>query len=288
MENEEKQWTTVIKPKTGWFELNLKELFHYMDLIFLFVKRNFTSLYKQTILGPLWAIIQPFLTTVVFTLVFGGIAGLDTGGVPSFIFYMCGNIAWGYFSQCFTSTANTFTGNAAIFGKVYFPRMVIPISVVLTNLISFFIQFLFFICFWIYYVITDPAVQPNWTIALIPLMLLQMAILGLGFGIIVSSVTTKYRDLSMLVSFGIQLWMYATPVAYSTSLIAESPSLSKYMGLYMLNPLTPLIESFKNAFLGTGAVDVVYILISWAITLVVLFIGVILFNRVEKSFMDTV
>lgn len=288
MENEEKQWTTVIKPKTGWFELNLKELFHYKDLIFLFVKRNFTSLYKQTILGPLWAIIQPFLTTVVFTLVFGGIAGLDTGGVPSFIFYMCGNIAWGYFSQCFTSTANTFTGNAAIFGKVYFPRMVIPISVVLTNLISFFIQFLFFICFWIYYVITDPAVQPNWTIALIPLMLLQMAILGLGFGIIVSSVTTKYRDLSMLVSFGIQLWMYATPVAYSTSLIAESPSLSKYMGLYMLNPLTPLIESFKNAFLGTGAVDVVYILISWAITLVVLFIGVILFNRVEKSFMDTV
>ena len=288
MENEEKQWTTVIKPKTGWFELNLKELFHYKDLIFLFVKRNFTSLYKQTILGPLWAIIQPFLTTVVFTLVFGGIAGLDTGGVPSLIFYMCGNIAWGYFSQCFTSTANTFTGNAAIFGKVYFPRMVIPISVVLTNLISFFIQFLFFICFWIYYVITDPAVQPNWTIALIPLMLLQMAILGLGFGIIVSSVTTKYRDLSMLVSFGIQLWMYATPVAYSTSLIAESPSLSKYMGLYMLNPLTPLIESFKNAFLGTGAVDVVYILISWAITLVVLFIGVILFNRVEKSFMDTV
>lgn len=288
MENEEKQWTTVIKPKTGWFELNLKELFHYKDLIFLFVKRNFTSLYKQTILGPLWAIIQPFLTTVVFTLVFGGIAGLDTGGVPSFIFYMCGNIAWGYFSQCFTSTANTFTGNAAIFGKVYFPRMVIPISVVLTNLISFFIQFLFFICFWVYYVITDSAVQPNWTIALIPLMLLQMAILGLGFGIIVSSVTTKYRDLSMLVSFGIQLWMYATPVAYSTSLIAESPSLSKYMGLYMLNPLTPLIESFKNAFLGTGAVDIVYILISWAITLVVLFIGVILFNRVEKSFMDTV
>ena len=288
MQNEEKQWSTVIKPKTGWFELNLKELFHYKDLIFLFVKRNFTSLYKQTILGPLWAIIQPFLTTVVFTLVFGGIAGLDTGGVPSFIFYMCGNIAWGYFSQCFTSTANTFTGNAAIFGKVYFPRMVIPISVVLTNLISFFIQFVFFLCFWVYYLITSSAVQPNWTIALMPLMLLQMAILGLGFGIIVSSVTTKYRDLSMLVSFGIQLWMYATPVAYSTSLIAESPSLSKYMGLYMLNPLTPLIESFKNAFLGTGAVDIVYILISWAITLVVLFIGVILFNRVEKSFMDTV
>ncbi|MBE7064482.1 MAG: ABC transporter permease [Ruminococcaceae bacterium] len=288
MQNEEKQWTAVIKPQTGWFELNLRELFHYKDLIFLFVKRNFTSLYKQTILGPLWAIIQPFLTTVVFTLVFGGIAKLDTGGVPSFIFYMCGNIAWGYFSQCFTSTANTFTGNAGIFGKVYFPRMVIPISVVLTNLISFFIQLIFFLCFWIYYLFTSSAIQPNWTIALLPLMLLQMAILGLGFGIIVSSVTTKYRDLSMLVSFGIQLWMYATPVAYSTSLIANSSSLSKYMGLYMLNPMTPLIESFRNAFLGTGSVDISYILISWAITLIVLFVGVILFNRVEKSFMDTV
>ncbi|MBQ8827642.1 MAG: ABC transporter permease [Clostridia bacterium] len=284
----DKQWTSVIKPRTGWFEFNFKELFKYKDLIFLFVKRNFTALYKQTILGPLWAIIQPFLTTVVFTLVFGTIAGMDTGGIPSFIFYMCGNIAWGYFSSCFTSTANTFTGNAAIFGKVYFPRMVLPISTVITNLISFAIQFLFFICFWIYYYFTTSSIKPNWMILLMPLMLLQMAILGLGFGIIVSSVTTKYRDLSMLVSFGVQLWMYATPVAYATSLITESATLSKWMWLYMLNPMTPLIESFRYAFLGVGMVEVSYILISWVTTFVVLFVGLLLFNRVEKSFMDTV
>lgn len=284
---EEKNWDTVIKPKTGWFDIDLKGLFKYKDLIILFVKRNFTSLYKQTILGPLWAIIQPFLTTVIFSVVFGSIAGLNDSGVPDLVFYMIANITWAYFSSCLISTANTFIGNSAIMGKVYFPRLVMPISTVLTQLISFAIQFVFFMCFWVFYLIQG-GFTPAWGfIAMTPLIILQMAMLGLGFGIIVSALTTKYRDLAMLVSFGVQLWMYATPVAYSSDIVIEKLG-SSWEAVYMLNPMTPVIETMRYAYLGVGTFDLFYYLISWAVTLVVLFLGVVLFSRVEKTFMDTV
>ena len=278
----DQQFTTVITPQTGWFDFHLKEVYKYRDLIFLFVRRNFVSTYKQTILGPAWALIQPLLTTVVFTVVFGNLAGLAPGGVPSFLFFMSGNIAWHYFSSCLTSTANTFTGNAAIFGKVYFPRLVSPIATVLTNLISFAIQFFLFLVFLVIYWIKGD-VQPTTYALMLPLLLLHMAMLSLGCGIIISSLTTKYRDLKMLVSFGVQLWMYGTPVAYDIGIIPE-----KYMNLYMLNPMTPIINIFRKAFLDLGEFDLPHYLISWAVTFVVLFIGLMLFNRVEKTFMDTV
>ena len=224
---EEQNFDIVIKPKSGWFDLNLKEVWKYRDLIFLFVRRNFVSQYKQTILGPAWAVIQPLLTTVVFTVVFGSIAGLAAEGVPSFLFYLSGTVAWTYFSTCLTQTADTFTGNAAILGKVYFPRVVMPISTVLTNLISFAIQFAMFIIFLVVYWLKGE-VHPNIYFLMLPVLAVHMALLSLGTGIIISALTTKYRDLKMLVGFGVQLWMYATPVAYDIGIIPE-----KYMFLYM-------------------------------------------------------
>lgn len=278
------KWTTVIKPKSGWFDINLKEVWGYRDLTMLFVKRNFIAQYKQTILGPLWAIIQPLLTTVVFTVVFGVIAGLPTDGVPNFIFYMCGNIAWGYFSSCLTNTSQTFVSNARIMGKVYFPRLVIPISTIITNLISYGIQIIFFLCFWLFYFLKpDSPIHPNTWIFLMPLLVAQMALLALGVGIIISALTTKYRDLAMLVGFGVQLWMYGTPVAYSSSIVPE-----RFMKLYMLNPMSPIIEAIRYAFLGTGGISISYLLISFSVTVCILLIGIILFSRVEKTFMDTV
>lgn len=278
----EQQFSTVIVPKSGWFDFHLKEVLKYRDLIFLFVKRNFVSQYKQTILGPAWALIQPLLTTVVFTVVFGNIAGLAAEGVPSFLFFMCGNIAWQYFSGCLTATANTFTGNAGVFGKVYFPRLVSPIATVLTRLISFSIQFVMFIIFLVIYWIRGE-VQPTLYALMLPLLLVHMAMLSLGVGIIISSLTTKYRDLKMLIGFGVSLWMYGTPVAYDIGIIPQ-----KYMSLYMLNPMTPIINTFRTAFLGLGSFDLPHYLISWGVTLVVLFLGLMLFSRVEKTFMDTV
>ena len=280
--NSTQQFSTVIVPKTRLLNFHLKELARYRDLIFLFVKRNFVSHYKQTVLGPAWAVIQPLLTTVVFTVVFGRLAGLAPGGVPSFLFFMSGNIAWGYFAGCLTSTANTFTGNAAIFGKVYFPRLVTPISTVLSQLIGFGIQFVMFLVFLVIYWIRG-AVQPTLYALLLPLLLLQMAMLSLGVGVIISSLTTKYRDLVMLVGFGVQLWMYGTPVAYDIGIVP-----AKFLGLYMLNPMTPVINTFRLAFLGLGSFDLPHYLLSWAVTLAVLMIGIVLFNRVEKTFMDTV
>lgn len=276
------KFQTVIVPKNGWFDINLKEVWRYRDLISLFVKRNFVANYKQTILGPAWAVIQPLLTTVVFTVVFGSLAGLAADGVPPFLFYLSGNVAWTYFSTCLTQTASTFTSNSAILGKVYFPRIVMPISTVFTNLISFSIQFIMFIIFLMYYC-AKGEVQLNSLVLLFPLLVLQMAMLGLGAGIIVSALTTKYRDLQMLVAFGVQLWMYATPVAYDIGIIPK-----RFMGIYMLNPMTSIINIFRKAFLGLGDFELMYYLISWGITLVILFIGIILFNRVEKTFMDTV
>ena len=278
-----KGYETVIKPKHSLLDINLKEVWGYRDLISLFVKRNFISLYKQTILGPLWAIIQPLLTTVIFTIVFGNLAGLAPSGVPTFVFYLSGSVLWAYFSGCLTTTATTFTSNANIMGKVYFPRLVMPISTVISQLISFAIQFAMLMIFWAYYLIFESGISPNLYMLLFPLLVLQLAALSLGFGIIVSSLTTKYRDLVHLISFGVQLWMYATPVAYDVSIIP-----AEYMGIYMLNPVTPIVNTFRYAFLGVGSFDLTYYLISWAITLLVLFVGVLLFNKVEKTFMDTV
>lgn len=279
---------TIIRPKSGWFDLPIKELLRYKDLILLFVKRDFVSLYKQTILGPAWAVIQPFLTTVVFSLVFGSIAGLAADGVPSFIFYLSGNVVWNYFNHCLTTTSGTFITNANILGKVYFPRLVMPVSTVLSKLIDFAIQYCFMLCFLVFYALTDAGVAPNWYILMTPLILLQLAMLSLGCGIIISAATTKYRDLRMLVSFGVQLWMYASPVAYDMfSMGAFAPG-SKYYGLYMLNPVTPIINLFRYAYLGIGQVDWLYYGIGWVTTLVLLFAGIVLFSRVEKTFMDTV
>ncbi|MBE6922617.1 MAG: ABC transporter permease [Ruminococcaceae bacterium] len=284
----QQKFSTVIVPKTGWFDLNLKEVLKYRDLIFLFVKRNFVSKYKQTILGPAWAIIQPFLTTVMFTLIFGNIAGLAPGGVPSFVFYLSGNVMWGYFSGSLSSTANTFVANSHTMGKVYFPRLVMPISSVLSQLINFGIQYLFLAVFLIYYTVTGQGVAPNWWILMTPVLLLQMAMLSLGFGVIISALTTKYRDLAMLVGFGVQLWMYATPVAYDMfSMGAFAPG-GKWHALYMCNPVTPAVNLFRYAYLGIGSMEWEYYFLSWGVTLVVLFLGIVLFNRVEKTFMDTV
>lgn len=276
------KYDVVITPKTGWFELDLKELWKYRDLIGLFVKRNFISQFKQTVLGPAWAIIQPLLTTIIFTVVFGSLAGLAANGVPSFLFYMSGTIAWNYFSTCLIQTANTFVGNAGILGKVYFPRLVMPVSTVLTNLISFSIQFFMFIGFLFYYCFKGE-VYPTIYILLFPLLVIQMAMLGLGSGIIISALTTKYRDLKMLVSFGVQLWMYGTPVAYDMRIIPK-----KILGLYMLNPMTPVINTFRKAFLGVGEFSLKYYWIGWMITIILLLIGIVIFNHVEKTFMDTV
>lgn len=284
---EENRPVTIIKPRTGWFDLNLGELAHYKDLIFLFVKRNFVSMYKQTVLGPAWAVIQPLLTTVVFSLVFGNIAGLAADGVPSFIFYLTANVIWAYFSSCLTTTSSTFIANSSILGKVYFPRLVMPISTVLSKLIDFTIQFSFMVIFVIYFTVTNQ-IHPNWYALMTPVLLVQLAMLSLGVGVIISAATTKYRDLRMLVSFGVQLWMYATPVAYDMfSMGAFAPG-GKWHSLYMCNPVTPIVNIFRYGFLGIGEIDWFFYGISWIVTLVVLFIGVLMFSRVEKTFMDTV
>ena len=277
------QWLRVIKPKSGWFDLDLKELLKKKDLIALFVRREFVAKYKQTILGPAWAIIQPFLTTVVFSLIFGNIANLSSNEVPNFIFYLAGTIMWTFFANCFTFTANTFITNREILSKVYFPRLVMPISTVLSQLIAFAIQFCFMIIFLLYYFWCRAGVEPNIHMLMTPVMLIQMGILGLGFGIIVSSLTTKYKDLAMLITFGVQLWQYASPVAYDISIIPEN-----MLNLYMLNPVTPIILYFKYAYLGIGEMNWLYYGISWGTTIIVLAFGLMLFNKVEKTFMDTI
>ena len=279
----EEKWTTVLKPKHKLMDLNLKELLAYKDLIFLFVKRNFVTKYKQTILGPLWLIISPILTTLMFVVVFGNIAGLSTDGSPQMAFYMAGNIVWAYFSLCVTQTSNTFVSNAAVFGKVYFPRLVAPISTVITGFVDFLIQFALFAVILAVYIFTGSPVKINaWAFAT-PLLILQLALLGMGVGIIVSSLTTKYRDLTILVTFGVQLWMYASPIVYSLTQIPE-----QYRFLYLLNPVSPIVTIFRYGFLGSGYVPLVSWGISWITTLIVVFIGVIMFTRIEKTFMDTV
>lgn len=279
----EQNWKRVIEPKTKLLDLKLGELVEYRDLIWMFVKRSFKSAYKQTILGPLWFIINPLITSVLFTVVFGGIAKISTDGVPQFLFYMAGNTAWNYFASCLTSTSSTFAANAGVFGKVYFPRLVMPISTVIFAILSFLIQLAMMIGFMIYFVSIGENVNPNMYICLVPLMVLHMAAMGLGFGIIISSMTTKYRDLSILVGFGVQLWMYITPIVYPVSTLSE-----KAKSIIMLNPMAPIVNNFKYAFLGCGQMEWGYWGISAIVTVVVLFIGLVIFNRVEKTFMDTV
>lgn len=284
----EQHFTTVIQPKTGWFDLKLKEVYDYRDLIFLFVKRNFVSKYKQTVLGPAWAIIQPLLTTVVFTLVFGNIAGLAPGGVPSFVFYLSGTILWTYFSNCLSQTANTFVANSGTMGKVYFPRLVMPISTVISELISLAIQYMFLLIFLVYYTVSNQGTHPNLWILMTPVIVIQLAMLSLGCGIIISALTTKYRDLAMLVGFGTQLWMYASPIAYDMFCMGAFAPGGKWHTLYMCNPVTSIVNLFRYAYLGIGTVEWNYYIIGWITTLVFLFIGIVLFSRVEKTFMDTV
>ena len=279
----EQSWDLIITPRKKWWDLQLRDVWHYRDLIGMFVKRDFVSRYKQTILGPLWFIIQPLLTSLVFTVIFGNIAQLPTDGLPQMLFYMSGNILWSYFSTCLTSTSTTFTANAHLFGKVYFPRLVMPVSIVISDLITFAIQFVFFLAYLLFFYLRGSAVGlTTWALAL-PLLLVLMAGLGLGFGIIISSLTTKYRDLQYLVSFGVGLWMYATPVIYPVSSIPE-----KWRWVANVNPVTPIIETFRAGFLGAGDASWPRLAYSFGFMLVVLLIGVVIFNRVEKTFIDTV
>jgi lipopolysaccharide transport system permease protein len=277
------EWDLILRPKRSWWDLRLGALWRYRDLIWLFVWRDFVSIYKQTILGPLWYFIQPVLTTVVFTFIFGGIAHLATDGLPSFLFYLAGNTIWTYFSMCLTNTSLTFASNAYIFGKVYFPRLVIPVAITISSLISFGIRLLLLVGFMIYFMVTGASIHPNWMILLLPILLLIMGGLGLGSGIIVSSLTIKYRDLQQLVSFGVQLLMFATPVIYPLSSVK---GLLRWVVL--LNPLTPLVETFRLAFLGAGTFNPFYLLYSLIFMLVVFLGGVLLFNHVETTFMDTI
>ena len=276
-------WDLVIEPPKGWFDLHFQDLWRYRDLMGLFVRRDFVASYKQTILGPLWHIIQPLLTTLMFTVVFGRIAGLPTDKVPQFVFYMAGTTVWSYFANCLTRTSNTFIANAGIFGKVYFPRMVVPVSVVMSQLIAFSIQFAFFLLVYGLFWAKGAPIQPNWVVGLLPLLLLMMAGLALGFGVIISSLTTKYRDLQVLVGFGVQLWMYATPVIYPLSTMPD-----QYRWIIVANPLTAVVETFRYGFFGTGVFSWAYLAYSAGFTVLLLLLGMAIFNRVERTFMDAV
>ncbi len=283
-ELDQQNWTMVIEPKRHLLDLRLGELWRYWDLVLLFVRRDFVSVYKQTILGPLWYLIQPILTTVIFTFIFGSVAALPTDNLPPFLFYMSGTVIWAYFADCLNKTSNTFVGNAALFGKVYFPRLAVPLSILISNLITFAIQFALFGLFILYFVARGTPIHPNWGwVALSPLLVLMMAGLGLGFGILVSSLTTKYRDLRFLVGFGVQLLMYATPVIYPSSSIP-----ARFQWIIQANPMTPIVEAFRFAFLGSGTVSPLQLLYSFAFMLAVVFLGSLVFNRVEQTFMDTV
>lgn len=280
----QKEYHTHITSERSWHELNLKEVWQYRDLIILFTKRTFTLTYKQTVLGPAWIFLNPFITSLIYTFVFGGIAGMSTDGVPQILFYLSSNAIWVLFSSSVTKNASTFTANANVFGKVYFPRLTTPISNVLASMIQFFVQMILVIIFLIYYVATG-AVSPHWVAWLaIPLVLIHLGALGLGCGIIISSMTTKYRDLAILVTFGVQLWMYITPIVYPMSQLGDGWMKT----ILKINPVTAPVEVFRYAVLGQGEIMPFYLTLSAVITVVVLIIGIMIFNRVEKTFMDTV
>ncbi len=274
---------TVVSAKRGLFNLNLKALWKYRDLVLLFVKRDLKNVYKQTVLGPLWIIINPFLSTFVFTVIFGIIANISTDGIPQFLFYMSGNILWSYFSSCFNRASSTFLNNARIFGKVYFPRLVMPLSGIIYNSITFIVQFVMFVILVAVYAFNGANVHPNILVLVLPVLIIQTALLGTGTGLIISSLTTKYRDLNVLVSFGLTLWMYITPIVYPVSQISDN-----FRWIMLLNPVAPIVETFRYAFLGNGSFEWFFLLISAAVTVVVLIVGMIVFNQVEKNFIDTV
>lgn len=281
---QEEKYHTHITAKHNWFDLNLKEVWQYRDLIVLFTKRTFALTYKQTILGPAWIFLNPFLTSIIYTFVFGGIAGMSTDGIPQILFYLCSNAIWVFFSNCVNRNASTFTANAGVFGKVYFPRLTTPISNVLSSVVQFGVQMLLVVMLLVYYVIRGE-ISPNWWAwLLIPFILIHLGILGLGFGIIISSLTTKYRDLAILVTFGVQLWMYATPIIYPLSQLGDG--LMKTV--IMINPVTAPVEAFRYAVLGQGTIVPEYYVFSAVVSVVVAVLGVMIFNRVEKTFMDTV
>ena len=276
--------TSIITPKKSLFSLNLKDVFRSKDLLFLFVKRDFVAVYKQTILGPLWFFIEPALTTIVFTVIFGTIAGISTGNTPPILFYLAGLTCWNYFADSFKKTSNTFIENQHIFGKVYFPRLITPLSIVISSLIKFGIQFLLFLSFYFYfYLFTDSGLEPNMTLLLIPYLIILIGLLGLGFGLIISSITTKYRDMRFLIQFGIQLWMYATPIIYPLNGIEGN-----LRTLVLINPVTSIVEAFKYGFFGEGEFNILYLAYSSLFTLIILLFGVVIFNKTEQNFMDTV
>jgi lipopolysaccharide transport system permease protein len=282
MKNNNTEWTNVISSDHSLFKLNLKEVWDYRDLVYMFVKRDFISSFKQTILGPLWFFINPIFTTVVYLIVFGNIANLSTDGAPKILFYLAGVTLWNYFSSSLGGTSNVFVGNAGIFGKVYFPRLVMPITIVISNLMRFGVQFLLFLVVFFYYWYKGE-VTPNWWVLFTPIFILMMSLFALGVGMIFSSLTTKYRDLSMLLTFGISLYMYATPVIYPTSMLsAKIQPYAKY------NPLTGIFEGFKYAWMGVGEFNPIMLVYSTIIILILLAIGTVIFNKVEKGFMDTV
>ena len=282
MKNNNTEWTNVISSDHSLFKLNLKEVWDYRDLVFMFVKRDFVSSFKQTILGPLWFFINPIFTTVVYLIVFGNIANLSTDGAPKILFYLAGVTLWNYFSSSLGGTSNVFVGNAGIFGKVYFPRLVMPITIVISNLMRFGVQFLLFLVVFFYYWYKGE-VTPNWWVLFTPIFILMMSLFALGVGMIFSSLTTKYRDLSMLLTFGISLYMYATPVIYPTSMLsAIIQPYAKY------NPLNGIFEGFKYAWMGVGEFNAIMLVYSTIIILILLAIGTVIFNKVEKGFMDTV
>lgn len=280
---EESDWDLVIDARHQLLAIPFREIWRYRDLMLLMVRRDFVALYKQTILGPLWFLIQPILTTVVFTIIFGNIAKISTDGLPHVLFYMSGITCWNYFSECLTKTSETFNANASIFGKVYFPRIIMPLSMVVSGLLKFAIQFLLLGCFIVWFIATGTAVHITPAVLLFPLLVLIMGMLSLGLGMIISSLTTKYRDLRFLLQFGIQLMMYATPIIYPVSSIPE-----KYHWLIFSNPMTAIIETFRHGFLGSGALNITTLLYSGVISIFILAIGTIIFNRIEKTFMDTV
>lgn len=275
---------THISAKRGWFDLNLKEVWRYRDLITLFTRRSFVLTYKQTVLGPAWIFLNPLISSIIYAFVFGGIAGMSTDGVPQILFYLCSNAIWIFFSTSVTKNAQTFTANANVFGKVYFPRLAVPISNVLASIIQLGVQMLLVLAFLAYYVIIGQ-VHPHWEAwLLIPLVLFHLGLLGLGCGIIISSLTTKYRDLAILVTFGVQLWMYATPIVYPLSQLGNGWMKT----VLLINPVTAPVEVFRYAVLGQGTIMPQYLALSWAVTILVAVFGVMIFNRVEKTFMDTV
>ena len=276
------EWDAVIEAKHSLFDLNFKELWHYRDLLVLFVRRDFVTVYKQTILGPLWFFIQPILTTITFTIIFGNVAQLSTDGAPKVVFYMAGITLWNYFSTCLTAVSGVFNTNAGIFGKVYFPRLIMPLTIVISNLMKFGVQFLLFLCFVSYFLVQEQ-IHPNLWVLALPLVIVLMALIAMGIGLILSSMTTKYKDLNQLISFGMQLFMYATPVIYPSSAIPPA-----YQWVVNLNPLVSLFDYMRFAFLGVGSFALSDFIFPTVFSVVILFFGILVFNKVQKTFMDTV